>query len=42
LTEIYDQLAAGFRDVRLALNRVADSLLHLDDVALPGVFASQQ
>jgi len=38
LTEIYIQLAQGFREVRLALNRVADSLLHLDDAALPGLF----
>jgi hypothetical protein len=37
LTGIYDQLAAGFRDVRLALNRVADTLLHLDDGA-PSAF----
>jgi hypothetical protein len=39
LTEIYDQLASGFREVRLALNRVADSLLHLDDTSLSGIFA---
>lgn len=31
LTEVYDSLAESFRDVRLALNRLADSLLHLDD-----------
>ena len=42
LTDIYDQLAAGFRDVRLALNRVADSLLHLDDTALPAILAFEQ
>ena len=31
LTEVYEQLAESFRDVRLALNRLSDSLIHLDD-----------
>lgn len=31
LTGIYDKLSEGFHDVRLALNRLADSLVHLDD-----------
>jgi hypothetical protein len=38
LTGIYDQLAAGFHDVRLALNRLADELLHLDDSSSSAVF----
>lgn len=37
LTEIYERLADSFRDVRLALNRVSDSLLHLDESHSPGV-----
>ncbi|MDQ3624901.1 MAG: hypothetical protein M3463_20880 [Verrucomicrobiota bacterium] len=31
LTGIYERLADSFHDVRLALNRVSDSLLHLDE-----------
>jgi hypothetical protein len=31
LTRVYDQLSEGFHDVRLALNRLADSLVHLDE-----------
>lgn len=31
LSATYEQLAAGFREVRLALNRLSDSLLHLDN-----------
>ena len=31
LTEVYEQLAESFHDVRLALNRLSDSLIHLDD-----------
>ena len=30
LSEIYAQLADGFREVRLALNRLSDTLLHID------------
>jgi hypothetical protein len=41
LTEIYDQLAAGFHQVRLALNRLAGELLHLDDSSAGTVFAWQ-
>ncbi len=35
LTGIYEALSAGFHEVRLALNRLADSLLHLDDGRMP-------
>ena len=35
LTEIYEQLADSFHDVRLALNRLSDSLIHLDDSRTP-------
>ncbi len=31
LTGIYEQLADSFHEVRLALNRLSDSLIHLDD-----------
>jgi len=37
LTGIFDTLSEGFRDVRLALNRLSDSLLHLDDSHPPNV-----
>jgi hypothetical protein len=30
LSEVFEKLADGFHDVRLALNRLAESLLHLD------------
>jgi hypothetical protein len=40
LTGVYDQLAAGFHDVRVALNRLADTLLHLD-VSSTGFLALQ-
>lgn len=33
LSGIYEQLAGGFHEMRLALNRVADSLLHLETPA---------
>ncbi len=35
LTGIYETLAAEFHSVRLALNRLADSLLHLDSSSTP-------
>jgi hypothetical protein len=35
LTGIFESLADQFRDVRLALNRLADSLIHLDDAHAP-------
>ncbi len=38
LTEVFESLAAEFRDVRLALNRLADSLLHLDRSPEPYIF----
>jgi hypothetical protein len=31
LTPVYERLAEGFREARLALNRLSESLLHLDD-----------
>ena len=37
LTNIYEQLAESFHDVRLALNRLSDSLIHLDDSRTPFV-----
>jgi hypothetical protein len=37
LTEIFERLAASFHEVRLALNRLSDSLLHLDDSHAPNV-----
>ena len=37
LTDIYEQLAESFHDVRLALNRLSDSLIHLDDSRTPFV-----
>jgi len=35
LSNVFEALAAEFHGVRLALNRLADSLLHLDDAATP-------
>src|SRR3954454_8474353 len=35
LSKIFEALASGFHGVRLALNRLADSLLHLDDAPSP-------
>ncbi len=35
LTRIYEQLADGFHDLRLALNRLSDTLLHLDSGHTP-------
>ena len=37
LTEIYERLADSFHEVRLALNRLSDSLIHLDDSRTPFV-----
>jgi hypothetical protein len=37
LSGIYEQLADSFREVRGALNRLSDSLLHLDDTAGPEI-----
>ena len=37
LSGVYEQLADGFHDVRLALNRVSDSLIHLDSAHAPVV-----
>ncbi len=37
LTGVYGSLAESFRDVRLALNRLSDSLLHLDDSHTPKI-----
>jgi hypothetical protein len=38
LSDIYEELAERFRDVRLALNRLADQLLNLDDDLSPSLF----
>ena len=35
LTGVYEQLAESFHDVRLALNRLSDSLIHLDGAHAP-------
>ena len=35
LTGIFEALSDGFRDVRLALNRLSDSLVHLDETHVP-------
>lgn len=39
LHDVYDQLSDSFRDVRCALNRLSDSLLHLDDDPTPDIIA---
>jgi hypothetical protein len=35
LSEVYERLAEDFHDVRVALNRLSDSILHLDDAPAP-------
>lgn len=35
LSDVYERLAEDFHDVRLALNRLSDSILHLDDAHTP-------
>jgi hypothetical protein len=35
LSEVFEKLADGFREIRLALNHLSDSLLHLDNSATP-------
>lgn len=35
LTGVFETLADGFRDVRVALNRLADGVIHLDSAAAP-------
>ena len=37
LSGVFETLADGFHEARLALNRVADSLLHLDDSHAPHI-----
>jgi len=37
LTDIYEELANRFRDVRLALNQLSDRLLNLDDDLRPSL-----
>ena len=37
LTRVYEQLAESFHEVRLALNRLSDSLIHLDGSYAPVV-----
>jgi len=39
LTGIYEVLSDGFHEVRLALNRMADSLLHLDGSHTPSLLS---
>jgi hypothetical protein len=39
LSDVYEQLAENFRGVRCALNRLSDSLLHLDDGATPEILS---
>jgi len=35
LSEVFEKLADGFRDIRLALNHLSESLLHLDNAISP-------
>jgi len=35
LSEVFEKLAAGFREIRLALNHLSDSLIHLDNAFAP-------
>jgi hypothetical protein len=35
LSDVFETLADGFHEVRLALNRLSDSLLHLDSASSP-------
>lgn len=35
LNEVFEKLADGFREIRLALNHLSDSLLHLDNAIAP-------
>ena len=35
LSRVFETLAEGFHEARLALNRLSDSLLHLDDSHAP-------
>ena len=35
VAEKNEKLADGFRDIRLALNRLSDSLIHLDNAVTP-------
>jgi hypothetical protein len=35
LSEVFETLAQGFHEVRLALNRLSDSLMHLDTATSP-------
>jgi hypothetical protein len=37
LSEVYSELSEAFRHVRCALNRLSDSLLHLDDASGPEI-----
>jgi hypothetical protein len=40
LSGVYGQLADSFREVRCALNRLSDSLIHLDDGPSPEIIAA--
>jgi len=35
LSEVFEKLAASFREIRLALNHLSDSLIHLDNAFAP-------
>ena len=35
LTDVFERLADGFHEARLALNRLSDSLLHIDGGTAP-------
>jgi hypothetical protein len=37
LSDVYGELADRFREVRLALNRLSDQLLNLDEEANPSL-----
>ena len=39
LSEVLEQLADAFREVRRALNRLSDTLLHLDSTGSPEIIA---
>jgi hypothetical protein len=39
LSEVFETLADGFHDVRLALNRLSDTLIHLDNTPAPSFLA---
>lgn len=40
LTKVYGKLADSFREIRGALNRLSDSLLHLDEPSMPSIITN--